>query len=653
MSRSSTSSSELEPEAPGQAGVDAEGLIEVPEYEPRVWRRWLVGGVLLVNAAGAVGTAVVDNVWPAWAPQPVGLEKQKDDALRAAATWSDGSLASLVERDLRLRSRVRKELSRPYTRALFKLFNEGGARVLVGRKGMLFLKERLDVPDAAPDLGARRAAAEQATHSRRFTALGVEYVTLPVPRKGVVCAELLPPGRTVRPEYDEAVVPAFRDQGVRCVDLLPTFRALEPDEAYLMVDSHWATIGVRAAAEQLALQTGWLKPPEERLGTVVEHAPPKAKPRGDLPLMIGIEFTEADAPKYNRRVVQVIEPRVGVLQAGGEDATVVLCGTSFSNHNIFGSFLSHFLGTRVQNMNLSGGAPTGSLRHMMQQRAAARLPERIVQEIPNHFIHQMATHPGRWAPIAGAGEVFARTLSPVVVRLPVPDGAVVPLAPLGLELNVIGGRELLRIEPGHVAHSGGGVLELEVEGDVAGGTVRFHLHTGGTILDMPAWEGPSGRMSIPLLVDRADAQAASLVAVCTSEPATATVTLRHVAVVSVLDETRALALAASEGPRTSGSRHTSLAVPDRAVERHDTLFLRLAEELGVYSRARLALTSEKGEAVWVFIDLQPGALIAVDIGRHEGTRLTAATLVADVDRTATDAPLVSSAVLYPLARPAH
>src|SRR5262245_16454142 len=125
MSRSSTSSSDLPVTTP-------EGTLHVPldlGASPRSLARFIVGLFLCV----IVGTGLLDSVWPAPVPKPIGLEKQIDDARRARARWSNGSRMSLLEDDMQQRSRVRSWVRPPYTEFLYRGLHEANGDVIVGK----------------------------------------------------------------------------------------------------------------------------------------------------------------------------------------------------------------------------------------------------------------------------------------------------------------------------------------------------------------------------------------------------------------------------------------------------------------------------------------------------------------------------------------
>ena len=109
MSHSSTSNSERAPD----------GLIVIDEQESARGlagvTAWFVIGVFVFSI---VGTLAADHFFRLPAPALAGEEKQQEEKRREEARVLDGSMAKLIERDLRIRSRVRAWINPPYSRFL-------------------------------------------------------------------------------------------------------------------------------------------------------------------------------------------------------------------------------------------------------------------------------------------------------------------------------------------------------------------------------------------------------------------------------------------------------------------------------------------------------------------------------------------------------
>ncbi len=598
-------------------------LIELPPQASTSsgFRAWVIVLLLGINAAILLGTAGIDLIFPAHRREALGLEKAREDERRANAKWSDGSMTSLIEHDYRQTSRVRRELSKPYTEWLFRVFGEGGASVLVGKDGMLFLRDRIEVPETHFRVGAQRTGAIYAAVSRRLEALGIRMVVAPVPRKAVICADWLPHGWRANRPYDEIILEEFERRGVFTVDLLT---ALEPhaDEAFLRMDTHWSTQGMRESARALGEMTGWIKPADQRYGSLREVPAPKTAPLGDLTLVMGVEFQESDAPKYQRPMVEVILEDGQRLPKGDIHANIVLCGTSFSQHGTFASFWAHFLGLSVQTYSIPGAPPYAALAAMFAERMPDRLPHIVIEEVPNHHIISAGHDATRWAVNAYAAEVFTKYRPEQHATVPLPPEAFRTNAPMGTPVHAVRGRVLLDLDAGWLAHSSGGAAELYLEGEVLGGEVRMDVACDGGTLSAP-WPKESRSLQLPLLQQSAGAHSVQVVlATLTPEAdfrldkAEIRVVGRPSAAVSgdVLEPTQ----------ESEGWRQTVRFGPNVTIPAHGTLVLETASGDTSADAVRVVLPSTTSEPDFVFAleGVRAGGAFVFDLGPLFGHSLT-------------------------------
>jgi len=597
----------------------------------------VIGAILVANGSIVLGTTLVDSFWRLPKPSLVGIEKAEDDAMHRNAKWSDGSMAKLIEHHLRLTSRVRKKLAKPYTEFLFRSLRETGKTVMAGREGMLFLKERIQTPKAPPELGATREAAVQGAISRRLAALGMRHILVPVPRKGVVCQANLPMGVDARRAFDEAVVPAMRARGVECVDLLPALEGQDPTKMYLRVDTHWSTQGMQRSAEAVAAQTGLLAPLGERRGHVREVPAITTAPVGDLPVLMGIQLRESDAPTYNCPMVEVVGDRLETMPLGDASSPIALCGTSFSGHGLFASFLSHYFGIAVDSHAILGGTPHASLAEMLHAREASGWPEVVIEEIPNHLVQAMALNVPSWVVFQGAGDLFASFPPPHTVDLPVWDKILATSAPLGTPLAVVDGRVAAEVGPGWLGRSGEGALEFVIDGELTAGEVRLDLGSDKALLSIP-WSTGRKRVVVPALSEQASSEPIRLV-IATLTPEASFVLHDFHPVISAAPSTVEAGSVSPLEAKGGGFEQSIAFPPGLRFGRHDTLVVHTTEGRESAEGIELVVETTAGDrAVFPFQTLHPNAWIVVQPGAFAGSEL------ADVrvsGRTASGQPLAS------------
>ena len=160
----------MDPRSKASAAAPSDGMFPEPEGGFTG-----VGGRLVLLVAAIVFflivsvTLVVDVVRPLDLPALAGAERDRDQQRRLEARWRDGSRARLIDDDLRLRSRVRKSVSSPYTLALYQYFGEAQGTIMVGRSGWLFFGRRATLSPLPDEVIARRIASILTAVDRRVS----------------------------------------------------------------------------------------------------------------------------------------------------------------------------------------------------------------------------------------------------------------------------------------------------------------------------------------------------------------------------------------------------------------------------------------------------------------------------------------------------
>lgn len=408
MSRSSTSSSDDTPHpavelVPGRADPVA---ITSPDVVAPGRRRIVAaiatGCFLLV----VFGHALIDLFAPVPRPTLLGAELAADQRERANARFGDGSLARLVEADLRQASRVRRFGLSFYGPLLLRWFGEAGSRFACGKDGFLFLRERIAVANVPRDEVVARATGRLTALARHLARLGTRTLFVPVPRKCVVMADELPTGVDPHADYDRALLDAMQRAGLATVDLLAAFAGAQEDAPYLTIDSHWSATGMLLAARATAaaaLPGTALREPLLRKVTDVEYD------RATAARLLGFAASAAARmPRSPLLLYRLQDPRAADVvfapPPSGELPTT-LVGTSFSRggdevNTFFVEALAAFSGLQLWNAALPGYDTLDALAAMLRD-ADHRLPPLLVLE---HPVNQLVCDAG---PLRGLGKVFA------------------------------------------------------------------------------------------------------------------------------------------------------------------------------------------------------------------------------------------------------
>ncbi len=445
------------------------------------------------------GTGLVDTFLPAPRPDLIGPEARADRVMHARADWRNGSMARVVEHDLRLVSRVRRTVGPWYSLLLLRYFDQTTARAVAGRGGWIYIRGRIELEGDSGVEATRLAAARIAALNRRLALHGIRLVVIPVPRKAVVHPEPLPRGSHPRPNLDELLVRSLKRHGVATADLLAAWkRRMEPGElAYFQTDSHWTDTAQLWAAEESARAAGTLMPVEERqsrlvsLGTIPQER--------DTLQFLGLHLPGSDFDFLELPEV----PVYGVARSGTAKkilltehqpprhrARQALFGTSFSAERRFPLFLEHFTQEALWNAAEVASFPLEIMADKLTRPATRRL-ETLYLEMPNH---QILGEPS----LPGLERIFTRLPPPmdppplVLVSLPVPQNWAQTFA---------GRLEMASLPAGQLAHAGDGSVELLVEGRVEGKVVELVVEQDGYTSRF-AWPAGERRVVVPLTAPR-------------------------------------------------------------------------------------------------------------------------------------------------------
>lgn len=336
-----------------------------------------------------VATAVVDLAWPAPEPKLHGAEQRRVDETRRKRRFADGSAARWVETELRLHSRVRREVAPWWTALLLDYGHVGSEEVLVGRGEWLFLRNRVTPPELPlarlVDPGVNLVAAT----SRRLAAAGCRLTVIPIPRKAVVCAAHLPRGYDPRPEVDRSVTEGLLARGVDTVDLLAAFEGLAPDDLYHVRDTHWATGAKLATVDALlAMHPEWVGDQHE----VEVDIGPSWTSRGDLLHILGIP-----GPHAATRLVEAAPAPVVTLsprsfhrqvETWTTPTDVEITGTSFLADHDLGRLLLARLRRDIRVTPYPGSEFCEALAvaTALAPSGAPTLPRALMLEFPIHMV---------------------------------------------------------------------------------------------------------------------------------------------------------------------------------------------------------------------------------------------------------------------------
>ncbi len=565
---------------PPSDGMTAEGLVQIPEQPERNLGTRLVAIIVLVcTAIVLLGTAYLDYRYPLATPKLRGGEKVRYEQMKQNATWVDGSLARYIEHDYRLRSKVRNYLAEPYAGFLMRKLHETNSKVLLGNEGWMYYTDRVVLPPGPIDRGVVRAAAEQAALSRRFAALGMRLVAIPLIRKSVIAAEFLPRGYKGYREVDEAIITEFRKRGVETIDLFAEWEKPGPEPVYQRRDTHWSTEGLRRTALATADQIGRLAAESNRLGAIQvgpEQGPPGALYRINNTRALPSEMHFAE------KAVQWISNGEEKLEPGTPAARYALCGTSFSEKGVFATFLSHYLGEPVYSIGLPGKPPQASLLHLLRMRARKTFPEIVFEEIPNYRLINHSNHASSWYLGKDPVDIFMEFPAKKVIPLEVPTELLDPGATLHTKTSTQKNYRIIRIAPGWIGHSGGGVVELAIDLKLLSEQATLKLNHQIFRLQAPCKQG-WGRYFLPLITPTPSAEETALYVSPVNGSKEIEFEVKSVALVSALD---------------IGTAISAEVLPAKFKQTACTQELRLPSGTTLTPHGTLIIESELGEGTW-------------------------------------------------------
>ncbi len=414
-----------------------------------------MGVAACLSLALLVATGAIEVLMPPVKPRLVGQEKK--EAARAAENvrWRDGSRARSIETDFRLQGRVRQWVGPYWATLMLRLRDVPEQRLVVGREGWLFYRDRLEVDPKRAAEGPPLLANLLGGIRRSLAVHGTELIVAPLPRKAVVAASELPPGLDPQPAFDAAVLAAMKDCGHRTLDLLPRWTGPGSTSMYLRHDSHWSRAGVQAFAEELLRQVPDLPRDTAEVRTMDG---PVTQTLGQLGHAgLAVDHPAIDwVPRQNDPALLLLpEGREERIDSGAEPAEVLLAGSSFCRGFYGRAVLAETLQAPVRDGSVKGHPPLVAVEQSIKHCSPAELPSFLIAEFP---IHQALSVGPRSSPTTRAAYATINRLT-----------AGVPLEVLGDEL-LPGGKRLtprlhqprLDFAPGSLLSSGDGVMLIRL-----------------------------------------------------------------------------------------------------------------------------------------------------------------------------------------------
>lgn len=356
----------------------------------------LVRGASAVLALAALAwTGAVEVFAPPEEAQLVGDERAEAEAAAMDVRFRDGGLARSIETRFRLRGSVRRQVGPWWALAMLHLGDVDGQKLVVGRDGWLFLRDRALMEPAAAASGAEVLGGLFGALQRSLGRHESRLVVLPLPRKAAVCAGQLPAGLDPHASADRVVAGRLARHGVATPDLFDAWCSLEPRDVYLFRDSHWARAARSTAARALrplipgsasgAVAGSLSGPREGPLSGMVLHA--------DLLTFMGIPEEHPAFAAAGATQEGAISIGGGPMPHGSTDGpagdaapSALLVGSSFSARFHFQGTLEAELGVRVEDASEAGRLPFHCLAQALVGREAA-VPPLVIAEFP---IHQAA-----------------------------------------------------------------------------------------------------------------------------------------------------------------------------------------------------------------------------------------------------------------------
>jgi hypothetical protein len=560
-------------------------------------------------------TGLVDFFYPAPHPELVGFEKVKEDRLRRKAHLGNGSLARLVEHDLRLSSRVRRTFGPYYTLFLFRYLDEAQGQAVVGQDGWLFLANRTLIKDHDDDTHLGRTTAVLAALDRRLASLGVDLIVMPVPRKSVVYRDFLARGVDPRADLDERLPQRLAARGVSAVDLLEVFRQARretPDELlYFQTDSHWTETAQLLAAETLLAHAGRLVPEDARRGHLLVGRAEQERDNLDFIGLQGVPERALDFLSLPSVATYDVPDSVEVFRPHKSESAprLAVVGTSFTARRKLPAYLAYLADEPLLNAALAGVHPLESLISLLENRED--LPETALFELPAHnvFGHQ---------PLAHAGNLFAAS-PPATGEIVL--GRLTRQQKLRQKIELQGRLTLGRTQAGAVVHSGDGVAAIRLRGSVRG-HVEVVVEHAGSIL-RGAWPAGQEEVVLPLIAAQPTGAYAQL-----RLEGEGQVRLQAVDAVTFLDKTSAVQGRHTRLKTDAEGWLQTLRFPDAPeVHRHAALILELDGVAQLAAPLTLVVQPREGQALTLALSpVGAQATLVVSLSPLRGRHLVAVEL---------------------------
>lgn len=491
--------------AKGDTGADFEGgLIQVPGADAGGSRPLLRTLVLLFAAGILIGTPAVDAVWGGRDSRVAGIDQRRAAERRRQARFADGTLASLIEDDLKDRSLVRRTLSLGYTLLLYGALGEaGGEQAIVGKDRWIFVKNRARPLEGPPMTLLKPWVNRLAALERGLRGMGVRVVFLPLPRRSAIMADYLPKGYPSRTDVDRAAATALGDAGLEAVDLYDAFAEHEGPPLFYRADAHWTEVGEMLAAEEIMRQLGLLSPESERRTRVVAAKPETQgadDKNQDLLPFIGIHkrglasyLRGPDVPRFK------FKPVKGLGQGANDPESpnplrVALTGTSFSKRRNFVAFLRHFGQLPIDDYSRPAEGPIVPIQ-AFARRAQSNLPDLLLAEVPIYTAMESAG--------------FLAEVQKLLTAFPLPENQLIGAVPLAEPRQGEMARELaltrkptvvMRTRPGALLSTWDHVVGIRVTGEVLEGAVEIQADTRGRGASV-VWKKGVNRAHLPLIAD--------------------------------------------------------------------------------------------------------------------------------------------------------
>jgi len=338
--------------------------------------------VAAVSACFVLGTIAVDILRPAPTPDRGQAAARQVESRRRSASFHDGSLARLIEAELRERSGVQFQIVPFWAAALLRWGRHGNDSVVIGEGPWLFARARVDVPEDLLDGGAGLGASAVAAVHRRLAARGVDYAPAVLPRKSVIGKAHLPAGMAVHEDFEDELERQLALRGVRSISVLDRWRSMPAAEVYQAADTHW----------NLGGRVEYAKAVRERFASIAEPLPEIAydvREAGwstDLMGILGIRGSESAAALVERPPNEALALDLGLLNrsiAGARnDGVITQVGTSFSTLADLRGLLSYMLGRHVAVRGWGGRTPSEPFVLFLREKGLDGLPDHLIHEIP-------------------------------------------------------------------------------------------------------------------------------------------------------------------------------------------------------------------------------------------------------------------------------